>query len=162
MRILIVDDQPANCEMLADLLETMGHESDIAHSGAEALNAISGSIDLVLLDIMMPGMDGFEVARQIRRNTQQRDIPIIMVTALDSKEDRLRAVEAGANDFIGKPIDKTELRVRTESQLKVKAAQDAMKQHNAYIEELVAQRTSELRESKHLLQLVIDHIPQGI
>lgn len=127
--ILIVDDEELNCELLAALVESFGHTSQIARNGREALSKISSQTDLVLLDAMMPLMDGFQVARQMRAdpNEQIAHVPIVMVTALTSKEDRLRAVEAGANDFITKPIDRTELRVRTHSLLKMKEAQDAVK-----------------------------------
>jgi two-component system sensor histidine kinase/response regulator len=84
--------------------------------------------------VMMPGMDGFEVARRIRNQSPVPDIPICMVTALSGKEERLRAVEAGANDFIAKPIDKTELRVRTASLLKAKEVQDTIKRYQAQLE----------------------------
>lgn len=126
-RILIVDDEEFNRELLEGLVETFGYVPETASDGHEALRKITPDIDLVLLDAMMPGMDGFEVARRTRANREVEQIPIVMVTALTSKEDRLRAVEAGANDFITKPIDRTELRVRMTSLLKMKEAQDAIK-----------------------------------
>ncbi|HVF85344.1 MAG TPA: SpoIIE family protein phosphatase [Abditibacteriaceae bacterium] len=126
-RILIVDDEEFNRELLEGLVEMFGYVPETACDGQEALEKITPEIDLVLLDAMMPGMDGFEVARRTRANHEVEQIPIVMVTALTSKEDRLRAVEAGANDFITKPIDRTELRVRMTSLLKIKEAQDAIK-----------------------------------
>jgi putative two-component system response regulator len=144
-RILIVDDEELNRELLEDLIASFGHEPEMAGDGSEALAMMKLDIDLVLLDVMMPGMDGFEVAKRIRENVDYSDLPIIMVTALTSKEDRLRAVEAGANDFIAKPVDKTELKVRTASLLKMKEAQDAIKRHKAELEKKVEQRTAELR-----------------
>ncbi len=144
-RILIVDDEELNRELLEDLIASFGHEPEMARDGIEALAMMKLDIDLVLLDVMMPGMDGFEVAKRIRENVDFSDLPIIMVTALTSKEDRLRAVEAGANDFITKPIDKTELKVRTASLLKMKEAQDAIKRYKAELEKKVEQRTAELR-----------------
>ena len=146
-RILVIDDDRQNCDLLEAMLKMLGHESEIAMDGFEALGKLSLDIDLVLLDVMMPGMDGFEVARQIRSNPQYCDLPIIIVTALGSKEDRLRAVEAGANDFISKPIDKIELRVRTTTLLKMKEHQDALKQYQNELEDKVEKRTSELRQS---------------
>jgi class 3 adenylate cyclase len=142
--ILIVDDEPNNLVVLKALVTSLGYECELAHDGSEALARLSPRIDLVLLDVMMPGMDGFEAARRIRGDSDCRDIPIIMVTALTSKEDRLRAVEAGANDFISKPIDRVELRVRMASLLKMKEAQDAIKQHRASLEIEVERRTAEL------------------
>lgn len=144
-RILIVDDEELNRELLESLVASFGHEPEMARDGVEALAKLKLDIDLVLLDVMMPVMDGFEVARRIREDPDTSDLPIIMVTALTSKEDRLRAVEAGANDFITKPIDKTELKVRTESLLRMKEAQDAVKRHKAELEKKVEQRTADLR-----------------
>ena len=146
-RILVVDDEELNCELLEAMLEIMGYDSEIARDGFEALAKLKLDIDLVLLDVMMPGMDGYEVARRIRQNPEVGDVPIIMVTALTSKEDRLRSVEVGANDFISKPVDKTELKVRTASLLKMKEAQDALKDHMAKLEGMVAKRTADLRKA---------------
>ncbi len=125
-RILIVDDEEQNRDLLEAFLEAFGYKSEKARDGIEALAKIKLDIDLVLLDAMMPGMDGFEVAQRIRKDSVSRDVPIIMVTSLSGKEDRLRAVEAGVNDFITKPIGRTELKVRTASLLKIKEAQDAI------------------------------------
>ncbi len=146
-RILIVDDVEQNRELLEGIVTSLGHESETARDGVEALAKLKLDIDLVLLDVQMPGMDGFEVARRIRENPDVSNIPIVMVTALTSREDRLRAVEAGANDFITKPIDKTEVRVRTASLLKMKEAQDAIKQYQAELEKKVEQRTADLRKA---------------
>lgn len=125
-RILIVDDEELNRELLEQLMESFGHESVSAASGPAALELLSDEIDLILLDAMMPGMDGFETTRQVRAHPHFNQLPIIIVTALSGKEDRLRAVEAGANDFVTKPIDRVELRVRCTSLLRMKEAQDAI------------------------------------
>lgn len=146
-RILIVDDEEANRDLLEAMTESLGYESEIAKDGIEALSKVKLDIDLVLMDVMMPGMDGYEVTRQIRNDQNTNDLPIIMVTALTDKEDRLRAVESGANDFISKPVDKTELKIRTAAILKVKEAQDAVKRHEAELEEKVEQRTKQLRDA---------------
>lgn len=127
-RILVVDDDRQNVELLKNMLESLGHEAEVAYSGKEALEKLNKYIDLVLLDVMMPVVDGFEIAGRIRNHEEFGDLPIIMVTILDSRQDRLRAVEAGANDFISKPIDMLELRVRLASLLKMKTAQDRIKQ----------------------------------
>jgi putative two-component system response regulator len=150
--ILIVDDDESNRDLLEGLLEVFGHRTESVKSGLEALTYLQASDvhekpDLVLLDVMMPGMNGFDVARAIRQDPALSDLPIIMVTALTDREDRLRAVEAGANDFISKPIDKTELRVRITSLLKIKEAQDIVKQHQAQLEETVKQRTQALQRA---------------
>ncbi len=126
-RILVVDDEEVNCELLEGLLESFGYETVTAENGKVALEKLDESIDLVLLDVMMPVMNGFEVARHIRVHETLSQLPIVMATALSSKADRLQAVEAGANDFVTKPIDRMELRVRLASLLKMKAAQDEAK-----------------------------------
>ncbi len=146
-RILIVDDEEQNRELLQALLESFGYESEKACDGFEALAKMKLGIDLILLDVMMPGMDGFEVATRIREDPVDGDVPIIIVTSLTDKQDRLRAVGVGANDFITKPIDKTELQLRTASLLKMKEAQDAIKKHSVKLEAMVAKRTADLRKA---------------
>ncbi|MDZ7373345.1 MAG: response regulator [candidate division KSB1 bacterium] len=146
-RILIVDDEPTNREVLTDMLVRLGYECETARDGFEALGKLNLDIDLILLDVMMPGMDGYEVAKAVRNNAETRDIPIMMITALGSREDRLKAVEAGANDFLTKPIDTTELKVRTESLLKLKQAYDALREHERQLQETVAKRTAALRKA---------------
>jgi putative two-component system response regulator len=146
-RILIVDDEAQNRDLLEALLESFGYEYEQAEDGIEALAKIKLDIDLVLLDVMMPGMDGFEVARRIRQDPVNGDVPIIMATSLTDKKDRLRAVEAGANDFIAKPIDKTELQVRSASLLKIKEAQDTIKNQKTKLEEMVESKTADLRKT---------------
>ncbi|MFH0957221.1 MAG: sigma 54-interacting transcriptional regulator, partial [Pseudomonadota bacterium] len=147
---------PKNLRLIKDFLEVLGHSSEPANNGLEALKKLKSGFDLVLLDIMMPGMDGFEVVRHIRQDPDFGDIPIIMVTVLDDKETRLRAVEAGANDFINKPIDRLEFSVRIKSLLKMKDAQDAIKQHKAQLEQTIAQRTSELLESERRFRTLFE------
>ena len=152
-RLLVVDDDEINREMLSAMLRTLSYDSELASSGPEALEKLDGSYDIVLLDYMMPGMDGVEVCKRIREESRFNDIPIIMVTALSATEDRLRAVEAGANDWICKPVDRTELKVRVSSLLKMKRAQDALKHHQRSLEDTVRSRTAELREALEEVQL---------
>ncbi|HUO63040.1 MAG TPA: HD domain-containing phosphohydrolase [Terriglobales bacterium] len=147
VRVLAVDDQEDTRRVLQRALTTMGYEVEVACDGIEALAKLPLGADLVLLDARMPGLDGFEVARRIRSDPEHCDLPIIMVTGLDSREDRLRAVEAGVNDFIAKPFELTELRVRTESLLRLKEATDALKRHRAELEQAVAKRTGDLRSA---------------
>jgi len=144
-RILAIDDERINLRVIGGLLRNLGHEPVLTESFTEALQYLDSSIDLVLLDVMMPETDGFTVAKKIREIPEVADLPIIMVTALTSKQDRLKAVEAGANDFISKPIDLTELRVRVSSLLKMKESQDEVKRYQAELEEMVAVRTSALK-----------------
>ncbi len=144
-RILIVDDELINRKVLEGLLKSYGLECVSADSGPAALAMLDESIDLVLLDIMMPGMDGFLVAKAIREMSRFADLPIVMVTALSAKEDRLRAVEAGANDFVAKPIDSTELNVRMKSLLRMKGYHDEVKGYQLHLEQMVTEKTKALR-----------------
>lgn len=111
--ILIVDDQAAGREALEALLFTPEYNLEFAADGPEALRqAAELRPDLILLDVMMPGMDGFEVCRRLRADPNLAEVPIVMVTALDDQESRLSGIEAGADDFISKPFDRSELRAR--------------------------------------------------
>ncbi len=155
-RILVVDDESRNRNLLRAMLKSLGYDSDVACDGSEALVKLGEGFDLVLLDLMMPGMDGFEVARRVRSHPDHADIPIIMVTVSTSKRDRLEAVEAGANDFVSKPVDKVELKVRLASLIRIKEAQDAIKRHRAELEVTVEKRTAALRESEERLRAIFE------
>ncbi|MBN1887031.1 MAG: response regulator [Thermoflexales bacterium] len=112
-RILIVDDEQVGRDSLQVSLTAQGYELAFAASGAEALaTAAELSPDLILLDVMMPGMDGFEVCRRLRADPHLAEVPILLITALDDRESRLQGLEAGADDFLSKPFDRTELRAR--------------------------------------------------
>jgi two-component system cell cycle response regulator len=111
--ILIVDDEPLGQETLAALLDPLGYRLRFAGSGGEALRlAIATPPDLILLDVMMAGMDGFEVCRRLRAHAPLAEVPVIMITALDDRDSRLQGIEAGADDFISKPYNRVELRAR--------------------------------------------------
>ncbi len=153
-QILIVDDETGNLEGLKIMVESLGLGAECASDGIEALTKLRLGADLVLLDAMMPGMDGFEVARRIREEKESGELPIIMVTALGDKSDRIRAVRAGVNDFLSKPVDLTELEVRMGSLLKMKESQDALKRHQVELEERVEKRTSDLRKALEDLSLI--------
>ncbi len=146
-KILVVDDELINRKVLEGLLKSFGFDCVTAESGKAALAMLDVTFDLILLDIMMPDMDGFTVARAVRANATFADLPIVMVTALTAKEDRLKAVESGANDFVAKPIDATELRVRMNSLLRMKAYHDEVKGYQAHLELMVAEKTRTLREA---------------
>lgn len=148
--ILIVDDQIQNIELLDAYLVPEGYELITATNGAEALEKLShNQVDLILLDVMMPGMDGFEVTRKIRQDNTLQLLPIILVTALRETADRVKGIEAGCDDFISKPVEKTELVARVKSLLKVKAYNDLLSNYRTELESEVAKRTKEL---KHVLE----------
>ncbi len=127
-RILVVDDVPMNVALLKAMLAPRGYETIPATSGIEALDLIhQDNIDLVLLDIIMPEMDGFEVCRRIKDDERLRDIPIIMLTALHSKQDRIKGIESGAEDFISKPFDQGEVFARIKMLLKLRETNEGLR-----------------------------------
>ncbi len=144
-RILIVDDDPKILRLLSDMVSSLQHEVETAKDGFEAMAKVGLDIDLILLDVNMPGMDGFEVARSIRKQYLANELPILMVTGMATREDRIGAVNAGANDFVAKPFDLTEIRVRIKSLLGMKAAHDALRRHKEQLEDVVRRRTQALR-----------------
>jgi PAS domain S-box-containing protein len=119
-RILVVDDNALNCELVEAMLAPQGYQVEQAHSGARALELAEGlRPDMILLDVSMPGMDGFEAARRLRENESTRLIPIVMVTALGDLDHRLRGLESGADDYLAKPVTQAELLTRVQSSLRL-------------------------------------------
>jgi putative two-component system response regulator len=152
--ILVVDDQLQNIELLEAQLVPQGYEIVRAINGKDALTIISGNeIDLMLLDIMMPGMDGFEVTRRVRQDKKTRLLPIILVTALRETEDRIKGIEAGCDDFISKPVDKMELLARVRSLLKVKDYNDLMLNYRKELESEVTARTEQLKQALERIKI---------
>ena len=131
--ILVVDDQPQNIELLETFLVPQGYEVLKAEDGEAALKTIEENVvDLVLLDVMMPKIDGFEVCRRIKGDERLRNIAVVLITALAAKEDRIKGIDAGAEDFISKPIDKGEVLARVRMLLKMKTLNDRL--NHAYEE----------------------------
>ena len=126
--ILCVDDEPANLALLQAVLMPQGYEALIANNGAEALRIIGEQqVDLILLDIMLPDVDGFAICRKIKNDEKFRHIPVIMITGLSSAQHRIKGIEAGAEDFISKPFDHEEVLARIRMLLKVKGLTDDLK-----------------------------------
>jgi putative two-component system response regulator len=146
-RVLVIDDDDGIRKITQMLVEGLGHDVEAARDGIEGLAKLQLGVDLILLDVVMPGLDGFEVCRRIRQDPAGRDVPVIMVTTLATHEHRLYAVEAGANDFIAKPVEETELRVRATSLLKLKATQDELKRYQSHLETMCEERTVSLRKA---------------
>ena len=146
-KVLVVDDDAEFRFLHSALLEGFGYDVEIASDGVEALALISRGTDLVVLDAQMPKMDGFEVARLIRQDQAVSDVPIVMVTGLVGRDDRLRAFDLGINDFINKPVDPQELRLRARWLISLKVAQDEIRAHEKELEDTVLIRTRELREA---------------
>jgi len=157
-RILVVDDTPQNVLLLADLLASKGYAVTTAASGAEALERIADQpLDLVLLDVVMPRMSGYEVCQQIRANPATAILPVIMVTALDPGQERVKGLEAGADDFLTKPINQPELLARVRSLLRIKALYDTVEtqarqlaEWNKTLEERVAEQVGQLDRMSRL------------
>ena len=124
-RILIVDDEPFNVDYLQQELEDLGYATVIARNGLEALEMVAAEPpDLILLDVMMPVMDGLAACRALKGADATRLIPVVIMTALDGLEDRIRGIEAGADDFLTKPVNQRELVARIQTALKLKHAVD--------------------------------------
>ncbi|MDK9698758.1 MAG: response regulator [bacterium] len=145
--ILLIDDEPTNRLLIRTILAAGDYDIVEAVNGYEGLSKLQSNTDLIILDAVMPGIDGFEVAWHVRKTDQFHDLPIIMATSLNETQDRYRAIEIGINDFIRKPIDETELRLRVASLLKLKEQQDILKRNRQELEEQVWLQTQVLRQS---------------
>ena len=151
-KILVVDDTPRNVKLLADILAAKGYNVATAASGREALAEIeSGPPDLVLLDVVMPQMSGYEVCKTIRANPHTEMLPVIMVTALDPGEERVKGIEAGADDFLSKPINQPELLARVRSLLRIKALHETVQTQAQELAEW--NKTLEVRVQDQLAQI---------
>ena len=148
--ILIVDDNEQNVELLQAYLETLGSHTEVARDGLEAIQRIDDKSkpkpDLVLLDVMMPRMSGFDVCKRLKSSPLTQKIPVMMVTALNELGDIERAVEAGTDDFLTKPVNKTELLARVRSLLRVRSLKRELDRTMAYIQEIQARAATTLPE----------------
>lgn len=155
-RILIVDDNPENCDVLRRRLEREGHDCAVIHDGESALQMLASSpFDLVLLDIMMPGMDGREVLRRIKSDEQLRHIPVIMISALDQIESVVQCIERGAEDYLSKPFNPVLLRARIGASLDRKRLRDAEQAAFAALKESQQKLAAELAEAAAYVQSVL-------
>ena len=138
--VLVVDDNLQNLELLQVYLEDIDCQTIPAHDGIEALDIIrKNPPDLVLLDVMMPKMSGFEVCKKIKNDPKTADIPVIMVTALNEFRDIERGIDSGTDDFLSKPINKLEFLVRVKTMLKLKHLSDKLERTLAYLNEIEKQ-----------------------
>ncbi len=136
-RILVVDDNRDNVEIIATRLRFRGYEVDEASHGAEALGQVAEKPpDLILLDVMLPDIDGYEISRRIKGDDDLPYIPIILVTARDSTQDKITGLDAGADDYLTKPINFPELEARVRSMLRIKRLQDELEEKNRALERL--------------------------
>jgi adenylate cyclase len=169
-KILVVDDTPNNVKLLADVLTAKGFTVATAASGEEALAKIAADQpDLVLLDVMMPGLSGYDVCRRIRADAHTALMPVVLVTALDPALERVKGIEAGADDFVSKPINQPELFARVRSLLRVKALQDEVRQQaealqawNVKLEERVGEQVAELDRLGQLKHFFSPNVAEAI
>ena len=151
-RILVVDDEPANCDVVTAQLRGEGYDIRTAGSGEEALRLIDAELpDLILLDAMMAGLSGFDVAEILKGEERSAQIPIIMLTALGDSDSRLSALNSGVEEFLTKPVARAELIVRIRNLLKLKRYQDVLALYSTQLESLVEKRTSELASANRQL-----------
>lgn len=166
--ILIVDDEPMARDVIEGLLFKDGYDFTFATNGAEALDCLTTlSPDVILLDIMMPGVDGLEVCRRLKADKLRQHIPIILITALGNKEDLTAGFEAGANDFITKPVNEAELRARVRSMLHIKQQYDRLEANLHLREDLAHMLVHDVRSPlsvilgfSELLLLKTQHTPE--
>jgi adenylate cyclase len=162
-RILVVDDTPTNAKLLADILAARGYAVATAGTGAEALRQIERQVpDLVLLDVMMPGLSGYDVCRKIRENPLSSMLPVVMVTALDPSEERVKGIDAGADDFLTKPIHQPELLARVRSLLRIKSLWDQLAELNRTLELRVREQVAQLERLARLKRFFSPQLAEAI
>jgi len=162
-RVLIVDDAASSRQLLQTMLEPEGYLIQHASSGEETLEAVRFQPpDLILLDAMMPGMDGFHVATRLKRNADTKSIPIIMITALDDRSAKTLGISVGVEDYLTKPVDRADVCARVRNLLRLKAYSDYFDAHSHLLDNKAALRPADLIENARLDQVVFDAAPVGI
>jgi putative two-component system response regulator len=158
-RILIVDDDKMNRLLLSTILSRMSYHVSEAVNGIDCLEK-AGTVcpDLILLDVEMPGMDGLDVARQLKKNNETKNIPVMIISAHDELPDRVRAVEAGAEDFLSKPVEQVILKAKVRSLLKVKEYNDNVHNYQKKLEKEVEKKTASLQQALEDLQSASDKL----
>ncbi len=158
--LLIVDDNPTNLSVLFDYLSAYGFRILVAPDGETGIRrAKQARPDLILLDVMLPGINGFETCARLKADQDTREIPVIFMTALASTEDKVRGLEAGAVDYVTKPIQQAEVLARITTHLRIRDLTQSLRDANAHIlrlnrelEDKVRERTAELRRAYELLE----------
>lgn len=157
--ILIIDDQADMAALIAHHLKSDGYRTLIAGSGAEARSQLQlGTPDLILLDVLMHDANGFDLCREIKATRETQMVPIVMVTSLDSKEDRIQGIEAGCDEFLSKPVHRDELRARVHSLLKLRDARQALEREQLATEEAkraAMRRTFERYVSPNVVEQIL-------
>jgi len=150
-KILIVDDEPFNLDLLEQELQEQGYEIERANDGAEALEKVETfKPDVILLDYMMPRMNGIEAVERLRKNEKHGAIPVILLTAKGSQEDKARGLDAGADDYVVKPFEPVELLARVRSMMRIKQMHDSLEEWNRTLAARVEQQVGEIERMKRL------------
>jgi adenylate cyclase len=162
-RILVVDDQRANVEMMAGVLEGRGYAVLTAANGNQALERVAQARpDVVVSDILMPDMDGYQLCRRLRSAPETALLPVILVTSIEAHDERIKGLEAGADDFLSKPVKWEELFARVRSLLRVKALQDELKALNAQLEQRVREHLTQLERLSRLKRFFSPSVAEAI
>jgi class 3 adenylate cyclase len=162
-KILVVDDTPANIKLLGDLLASRGYSVCTAATGEEGLAKLAAEKpDLVLLDVMMPGLSGYDVCRRIRADPATALLPVVMCTSLDPQQERVKGIEAGADDFLSKPVNQPELFARVKSLLRVKSLHDEITRLNADLAKRVDEQVAEIQRLARLKRFVSPRVGELI
>ena len=162
-RILVVDDTAHNVKLLADVLVARGYAVSTASSGKEALEKVaSDAPDLVLLDVVMPEMSGYEVCKTLRADPATARLPVVMVTALDPSQERVKGIDASADDFLTKPINQPELIARVRSLLRVKQLWDELAELNRTLEQRVQAQVTQLEQLGRLKRFFSPQLAEAI
>jgi adenylate cyclase len=162
-RILVVDDQRTSAEIVSGLLRNLGYEVSIVLNGPAALERVRAAPpDLLISDIMMPAMDGYELCRRLRADPATALLPVILVTSADPQTERIKGVEAGADDFLTKPVNWPELFGRVKRLMHVKALQDEIKAINANLERRVSEQVAQLENLSRLKRFFSRAVAEAI
>lgn len=162
-RILIVDDDPFNLDLLEQELTDQDCIIARATDGEEALKKVEGFLpDVILLDYMMPKMDGIEVVKRLKEDEKYKGIPVILLTAKGSQEDKVKGLDAGADDYVTKPFDSVELRARVRSMMRIKQMHDSLEEWNRTLEEKVERQVDEIERISRLKRYLSPQIAETI
>lgn len=162
-KILIVDDEPFNLDLLEQELSDQGYVIERANDGAEALQKVPSFLpDLILLDYMMPKMNGIEVVKQLKQDERYKGIPVILLTAKASQEDKVKGLDAGADDYVVKPFESFELLARVRSMMRIKEMHDSLEEWNRTLEDKVKEQVREIEDMSRLKRYLSPQIAETI
>jgi len=162
-KILIVDDEPFNLDLLEQELTDQGYVIERANDGAEALQKVPSFLpDVILLDYMMPKMNGLEVVKQLKQDERHKGIPVILLTAKASQEDKVRGLDAGADDYVVKPFESFELLARVRSMMRIKQMHDALEEWNRSLTDKVTQQVDQIERMGRLKRYLSPQIADTI